>query len=219
MVGGASDIQCISFANAEEWEQWLTAHHGLKECIWIKFAKKSSGIPSVTYAEALDIALCYGWIDGQVKSIDHVFYQQRFTPRRPRSLWSKRNVEKAAALIAAARMKPAGLLQIKAALQDGRWLAAYDPPSTIQVPPDFQAALDASPKASAFFCSLKRSDAYAFLHSIQILKRPDSRASRINQHILTLKAGKMLQSSVQRLKPGIMSSRACLKGSSSSGIR
>jgi uncharacterized protein YdeI (YjbR/CyaY-like superfamily) len=201
MGKGATDVECIAFASAEEWEQWLAVHHALSKGIWIKFAKKSSGFPSVTYAEALNVALCNGWIDGQVKSIDSAFYRQRFTPRRPRSLWSKRNVEKVTALISSGLMKPAGLLQVEAAKKDGRWSAAYDSPATIQVPSDFQVALDANPKALSYFCSLKRSDAYAFLHPIQILKRPENRASRIKQYIQLLKAGKTLQLSAPKSKP------------------
>jgi uncharacterized protein YdeI (YjbR/CyaY-like superfamily) len=211
MAKGDTDIKCIAFSTAEAWEQWLEAHHTLNEGIWIKFAKTSSGIPSVTYADALDVALCHGWIDGQVKSIDATFYRQRFTPRRPRSLWSKRNVEKVAALIAAGRMKPAGAAQVDAAKRDGRWHAAYDSPSTIQIPPDFQAALDSNPKASAFFFGLNRSETYAFLHPIQILKRPDTRASRIKQYMQLLKAGKTLQTSVRKLKSSTIVPRVCLK--------
>lgn len=195
-----SDVESMPFPTAEAWEQWLSAHHTLDGGIWIKFAKKASGVPSVTYADALDVALCHGWIDGQVKSIDATFYRQRFTPRRPRSLWSKRNVAKVAVLIADGRMKPAGYLQIEAAKRDGRWDAAYDPPSAMQVPHDFQVALDSDAKASACFRSLKRSDMYALLHRIQILKRPESRASRIKEYMQLLKAGRTPQPSAAKAK-------------------
>lgn len=202
-----SEIQLIAFATAAEWEQWLTANHTLSEGVWIKFAKKTSGIASITYAEALDVALCHGWIDGQLKSIDAVFFRQRFTPRRPRSLWSKRNIEKVAVLIAAGRMRPAGHAQIDAAKKDGRWASAYDSPSTMQVPADFQAALDANPKAGAFFASLKRSNVYAFLYRLQTLKRPETRITRIKEYIQLLKAGKTLHLFAPKKKPASATSR------------
>ncbi|MFT3782147.1 MAG: YdeI/OmpD-associated family protein [Nibricoccus sp.] len=198
----APENPLIAFASAEDWEQWLETNAARSEGVWIKFAKKGSGIPSVTYAEALDVALCHGWIDGQLKSIDAAFFKQRFTPRRPRSLWSKRNIEKVAALIAAGRMKPAGQEQINAAKNDGRWAAAYDSPSTMQVPADFQAALDANPEARAFFASLKRSNVYAFLYRLQTLKRPETRAARIKDYIQLLKAGKTLHLFAPKEKPG-----------------
>lgn len=196
-----AEIRLIAFATADEWEQWLTANHTLSDGIWIKFAKKASGVPSITYAEALDVALCHGWIDGQLKSIDAVFFRQRFTPRRPRSQWSKRNIEKVTALIAAGRMKPAGHAQIEAAKNDGRWAAAYDSPSTMQVPADFQAALDANPKARAFFSSLKRTNVYAFLYRLQTLKRPETRVARIKEYVQLLKDGKTLHLFAPKKKP------------------
>lgn len=186
------EIPLLAFASVEQWEQWLNANHRLSEGVWIKFAKKASGIPSVTYAEALDVALCHGWIDGQLKSIDETFFKQRFTPRRARSLWSKRNIGKVAVLIAAGRMKPAGQAQIDAAKKDGRWDRAYDSPSTMQVPTDFQSALDANAKARAFFASLKRSNVYAFLYRLQTLKRPETRVARIKEYIQILKRGESL---------------------------
>jgi uncharacterized protein YdeI (YjbR/CyaY-like superfamily) len=185
------DVDTIAFAAADEWHAWLTTHHQSRDCIWIKFAKKSSGIPSITYAEALDAALCHGWIDGQVKSIDELFFRQRFTPRRPRSLWSKRNVEKVQALIAAGRMKPAGQAQIDSAKRDGRWAAAYDSPSTIQVPADLQTALNTRPKAAACFAALSRSHVYALLSRLQFLKRAETRANRIKEYIQHLNSGKI----------------------------
>ncbi|MFT3867418.1 MAG: YdeI/OmpD-associated family protein [Nibricoccus sp.] len=202
-MNSESEMQLIAFASVEKWEQWLAANHKLSDGIWIKFAKKASGIPSITYAEALEVALCHGWIDGQLKSIDAVFFRQRFTPRRPRSLWSKRNIEKVAALIAAGRMKPAGQEQIDAAKSDGRWAAAYDSPSTMQVPSDFQTALDANPKARAFFASLKRSNVYAFLYRLQTLKRPETRAARIKEYIRLLKAGKVLHLFAPKKEPAV----------------
>ena len=184
-----ADADMMAFATADEWGQWLTRYHKSRQCIWIKFAKKATGIPSVTYAEALDAALCHGWIDGQVKSIDELYFRQRFTPRRPRSMWSKRNVEKAQVLVAAGRMTPAGQAQIDSAQRDGRWAAAYDSPSTMQVPPDLHAALLAHPKAAASFAALSRTNVYALLCRLQLLKRADSRASRVKEYIRSLNTG------------------------------
>jgi uncharacterized protein YdeI (YjbR/CyaY-like superfamily) len=184
-----ADADVMAFATADEWCQWLKRHHKSRPCIWIKFAKKASGIPSVTYAEALDAALCHGWIDGQVKSIDGLFFRQRFTPRRPRSIWSKRNVEKARVLVAAGRMTPAGQAQIDAAQRDGRWAAAYDSPSTMQVPADLHAALLAHPKAAACLAALSRSNLYALLSRLQLLKRAETRAKRVEEYIRSLNDG------------------------------
>ncbi len=184
-----ADADVMAFATADEWGQWLKRHHKSRQCIWIKFAKKASGIPSVTYAEALDAALCHGWIDGQVKSIDELYFRQRFTPRRPRSIWSKRNVEKARALVAAGRMTPAGQAQIDAAQRDGRWAAAYDSPSTMQVPPDLHDALLAHPKAAAALAALSRTNVYALLCRLQLLRRADTRAKRVKEYIRSLNDG------------------------------
>lgn len=180
----------LFFASQAEFEAWLAEQHGVSDGIWIRFAKKGSGIESLNYALALDVALCYGWIDGQSKSIDDVYYRQRFTPRRARSKWSKVNTEKVAALIEAGRMQPAGLREIERAQADGRWDAAYDSPATASVPDDLQVALDANPNARAFFETLSSQNRYAILYRVQDAKRPETRQRRIAQFIQMLSEGK-----------------------------
>jgi uncharacterized protein YdeI (YjbR/CyaY-like superfamily) len=157
--------------------------------VWIKFAKKASGIDTVLYAEALDVALGYGWIDGQAAPIDEHWYAQRFTPRRARSKWSKRNVEKATELIERGEMKPAGLAEVERAKADGRWDAAYASPSKIEVPDDLRAALDANPKAAEFFETLSKTNRYAILYRIHDAKRPETRARRIEQFVAMCERG------------------------------
>ncbi len=149
-----NDLPELPFDSGEAWAVWLRENHESSSGIWIRIAKKASGVASVTYAEALDEALCYGWIDGQAKSLDEAYYRQKSTPRRARSLWSKRNREKVAALFATGRMQPAGLREIERAQEDGRWEAAYDSPSTSTVPDDLQRELDRAPDAATFFASL-----------------------------------------------------------------
>jgi uncharacterized protein YdeI (YjbR/CyaY-like superfamily) len=185
----AAELETRAFASAAEWEAWLREHHDSAPGIWIRFAKKGSGVPSVTYLEALHAALCFGWIDGQARSVDDASYVQRFTPRRARSIWSKRNREFATALIEAGRMQPAGLREVERAQADGRWEAAYDAPSTATVPEDLQRALDASPEAAAFFATLNGQNRYAILHRVQTAKRPETRARRIEKFVAMLAAG------------------------------
>jgi uncharacterized protein YdeI (YjbR/CyaY-like superfamily) len=191
-VPRADDLETIAFASAEEWEAWLREHHDAAPGVWIRFAKKGSGVESVTYLEALQAALCFGWIDGQARSVDDASYVQRFTPRRARSIWSKRNRDFATALIEAGRMQPAGLREVERAKADGRWEAAYDAPSTATVPDDLQAALDASPAAAAFFATLNSANRYAILHRIQTAKRPETRARRIEKFVTMLEVGETL---------------------------
>jgi uncharacterized protein YdeI (YjbR/CyaY-like superfamily) len=188
----APELETRAFATAEEWEAWLRAHHDTAPGIWIKFARKGSGIPTVTYMEALHAALCFGWIDGQARGGDESFYVQRFTPRRPRSIWSKRNVKFATELIESGRMQPAGLREVERAKADGRWDAAYDAPSTATVPDDLQAALNAEPEAAAFFATLKGQNRYAILHRVQTAKKPETRARRIATFVAMLKRGDTL---------------------------
>src|SRR5688572_9910969 len=147
METAADGKPIMFFSSQKEWETWLASNHAKSDGIWMKFAKKASGVTSTNYAEALDVALCYGWIDGQAKSIDDTYYLQKFTPRRAKSIWSKRNVGKVAELIAAGKMKPSGLAAIEAAKADGRWEQAYDSPKNSTMPDDFQAVLDKNPKA------------------------------------------------------------------------
>ena len=146
----------LAFASPAEWEAWLDAEHAASEGVWLKFAKKGSGVETVVYAEALDVALCYGWIDSQVLSLDERFYLQKFTPRRSRSKWSRINRKKIEELTKQGRMKPAGLEQVELAKADGRWEAAYASPANAEVPDDLQAALDASPKAAEFLATLSK---------------------------------------------------------------
>ena len=167
------------FPTARAFADWLAEHHATANGVWIRFAKKASGIPSITYAEALEEALCHGWIDGQSKRVDDVWYLQKFTPRRARSIWSKINCAKATALIDAGRMKPAGIAEVERARQDGRWERAYDSPSRATIPDDLAAALAKNKRASAFFATLDSRNRYAILHRVQTAKKPETRARRI----------------------------------------
>ena len=182
----------LFFASPADLEVWMGVHGEESDGIWLKFAKKDSGIESVVYAEAVEIALSYGWIDGQAKRLDDHHYLQRFTPRRPRSKWSKINREKAERLIAEGRMRPAGLREVELAKEDGRWDDAYDSPSTATVPDDFQAALDAEPAAAEFFASLGSTKRYSFLYRITDAKRPETRAKRIAEYVELLARGETL---------------------------
>lgn len=192
MTGSKADLPVIAFASATEFESWLAENHESPDGIWLKFAKKASGIASVTYDEALDIALCYGWIDGQVKSFNEDYYIQKFTPRRARSKWSKRNREKVAALIEQGRMQTPGMREIERAKADGRWDAAYDSPANATVPPDLQAQFDRHPDALEFFETLNSQNRYAILYRIQEAKRPETRARRIEKFIQMLKDGETI---------------------------
>jgi uncharacterized protein YdeI (YjbR/CyaY-like superfamily) len=187
---GKDGLPIRYYAAAEDWERWLEAEHATSPGVWIKMTKKGSGIPSVTYAEALDAALCYGWIDGQSRGVDDTYYLQRFTRRGPRSPWSKINREKVAALIEQGRMRPAGAAQIEAAQRDGRWDAAYDSPATAVVPADLEEALDRCPAAREFFATLKGQNRYAILHRIQEAKKPETRVRRIEKFVAMLAEGK-----------------------------
>lgn len=182
----------LFFATPVELEAWIDEHGEESDGIWLKFAKKDSGIESVVYAEAVEIALSHGWIDGQAKRLDDDHYLQRFTPRRPRSKWSRINREKAERLIAEGRMRAGGLREIERAKEDGRWEDAYDSPSTATVPDDFQAALDAEPAAAEFFASLGSTKRYSFLYRITDAKRPETRAKRIAEYVELLARGETL---------------------------
>ena len=182
----------LFFATPADLEDWLEEHGEASDGIWLKFAKKASGIQSVVYAEALDVALCHGWIDGQVQRLDDDHYLQRFTPRRARSKWSTRNRGKAEELIGQGRMRPPGLREIERARADGRWDEAYDSPAIATVPDDFQAALDAVPAAREFFESLGSTKRYSFLYRIADAKRPETRAKRIAEYVTLLRQGKTL---------------------------
>src|SRR5687767_4900287 len=172
-----------AFPDQQQWEDWLAANHDSSTGLWLKLAKKASAIKTVSYAEAVEVALCQGWIDGQVLPYDESFWLQRFTPRGRRSKWSQINCARAERLIEAGRMQPAGRAAIEAARQDGRWENSYAPPSTATVPPDLQAALDANPAAADFFATLSKTNRFAVLYRIQDAKRPETRARRIQQYV------------------------------------
>ena len=179
-------LPILPFSSQEDWEKWLDEHHRTSKGLWLKIAKKGSGIDSVDYAEALDVALCHGWIDGQKGAFDDTFWLQKFTPRGPRSKWSKINVDKALALIESGRMKPAGLAEIEKARSDGRWEQAYDSQSRATVPEDLQRELDQNPEAAKFFATLDSANRYAVLYRIQEAKKPETRARRIEKFIAML---------------------------------
>jgi uncharacterized protein YdeI (YjbR/CyaY-like superfamily) len=182
----------LAFASQAEWEAWLDAEHQASEGVWIKFAKKGSRVETVVYAEALDVALCYGWIDSQVKSLDERFYLQKFTPRRARSKWSRINREKIEELTKQGRMKPAGLEQVELAKADGRWDAAYASPASADVPGDLQKALDASPKAAEFWAGLNKSNRYAIIFQLEDAKKPETRVRRLAKFLAMLERGEKL---------------------------
>jgi uncharacterized protein YdeI (YjbR/CyaY-like superfamily) len=171
------------FATQAEWAAWLKENHRGSQGLWLRLAKKGAGLRSVKYGEALEIALCYGWIDGQKRGESEQAWLQRFLPRSAKSIWSKINRDKANALIAAGRMKPAGLEAVERARNDGRWDAAYDSPKTARVPQDFQGALDARPRAREFFQSLDGANRYALLFRIQTVKKAETRARKIREFV------------------------------------
>jgi len=191
-LSAADAYPTLAFKTQKAFETWLAKNHAKAPGVWLQLAKKASGVKSITYAEAVEAALCYGWIDGQSKSIDETAWLQKYTPRGRRSIWSKINIGKVEALIKAGRMQPAGLAAVEAAKQDGRWAAAYEPPSKAGVPPDLQAALDASPKAKAFFTTLNSTNRYAILFRTQTAKKPETRAKRIKQFVEMLEKGEKL---------------------------
>jgi uncharacterized protein YdeI (YjbR/CyaY-like superfamily) len=183
------ELPVIAFASKTAFEEWLEGNHESTDGLWVKFAKKASGIETVVYAEAVEVALCFGWIDGLVNKLDADFYLQRFTPRRARSKWSQINRDKAEALIAAGAMRPTGLAEVERAKADGRWDAAYASPSKIEVPDDLQAALETNPKAQDFFEQISKTNRYAILYRIEDAKRPETRTRRIEQFVAMLERG------------------------------
>jgi uncharacterized protein YdeI (YjbR/CyaY-like superfamily) len=183
----------LEFRTPRDWEKWLDKNYPNPDGVWLRIAKKGSKSPTVSYAEALNVALCYGWIDAQKRAESESSWLQRFMPRRSRSIWSKINREKALALIDAGKMKPAGLSEVTRAQQDGRWEAAYDSPKTATVPADFQKALDESRAAREFFKTLSAANRYAILWRLQTAKRPETRARRIANFIQMLEKGETLR--------------------------
>lgn len=188
----ADDLPTLTFASQADWEAWLEARHAEARGVWIKIAKKATGIASITHAEALESALCYGWIDGQRVGFDEAYFLQKFTPRRARSGWSRVNREKALELIAAGRMRPGGLREVERAQADGRWDAAYEPQSAITVPDDLQRELDANPDAQAFFNTLDSRNRYAILYRLQTAKRAETRAARLQKFVTMLAQGQKI---------------------------
>jgi uncharacterized protein YdeI (YjbR/CyaY-like superfamily) len=181
-----NELPILLFETQDAWASWLEEHHSRAPGIWLRLAKKATGIASIDYGQALEVALCYGWIDGQKKGYDESSWLQKFTPRGAKSIWSKINREKAEQLIESGRMKPAGLAAIESAQRDGRWDAAYDSQRSAAVPDDLQAALDANPAAQAFFQTLNSVNRYAILFRIQTAKKPETRARRIEQFVAML---------------------------------
>jgi uncharacterized protein YdeI (YjbR/CyaY-like superfamily) len=186
------EIPTLVFTTPAAWSKWLDKHHATSPGVWIRFAKKASGIQSISYAEALETALCYGWIDSQKKASDDTTYIQKFTRRGARSVWSKVNREKALSLKESGRMNPAGLAEIERAQKDGRWEAAYDSPASAKVPADLQAALDTNPRAANFFATLKGRNRYAILFRVHTAKRAETRARRIADFVEMLARGEKI---------------------------
>jgi uncharacterized protein YdeI (YjbR/CyaY-like superfamily) len=181
------DFPTLPFETQAKFRSWLTKNHSKEPGLWIKYAKKGSGIKTIAYQEAVEEALCFGWIDGKVKTVDENYYVQRFTPRRSKSKWSKINRDKAEKLIASRKMKPSGLAEVERAKADGRWEAAYDPSSTMPVPDDFTDAVSKSAKAKRFWESLNSTNRYAILYQIHDAKKPETRARRIAKFVDMLK--------------------------------
>jgi uncharacterized protein YdeI (YjbR/CyaY-like superfamily) len=191
-VGADDGLPQIPFATAADWERWLEDNHASARGIWVRIAKKASGIESVRYPDVLDIALCFGWIDGRREALDETHFLQRFTPRQPRSRWSRINRDKVGALTAAGRMRPAGIAEVERARSDGRWDAAYESQSVSAVPDDLQRALDSRPSAKAFFDQLDTQNRYAILYRLQDAKRPETRARRLAKFVAMLEAGEKI---------------------------
>jgi uncharacterized protein YdeI (YjbR/CyaY-like superfamily) len=188
----AGDLPILLFAAPADLEAWLERNHDQPDGIWLKIAKKGAEEPSVTYAEALDLALCFGWIDSQKRGHDEQHFLQRFTPRRPRGRWSRINREKAEGLIAAGRVRPAGLAEVDAAKADGRWDAAYEGQRTAKVPDDLQRELDASHTAREFFAGLDSANRYAIVYRLNDAKKPETRERRLRKFVAMLERGEKI---------------------------
>ena len=187
----AVELPIEHFMDAGAWERWLEQHPE-STGVWLKIAKKDSGFPSVSYSEALDVALCHGWIDGQKKGYDAQCFLQRFTPRRARSTWSKINVARIESLVAAGRMRPAGLREVEAARADGRWDAAYDGARSMEVPPALAKALAKNRKAKAFFDTLDKTNRYAVCWRVQTAVKPETRQARVEKLVAMLARGEKI---------------------------
>ena len=192
MPESKAELPILTFETPEAFEAWIAEHHATSRGVWLRFAKKDSGGVSINYKQAVDVALCWGWIDGQAKRIDDRWYLQRFTPRTARSIWSKINCGKVTELIAAGKMQRPGLAEIERAKADGRWDRAYDSPKSAAVPEDLAAALARNRKAAAFFETLTSQNRYAILHRIQTAKKPETRQKRIAEFVGMLARGETL---------------------------
>jgi uncharacterized protein YdeI (YjbR/CyaY-like superfamily) len=188
----ADSLPVVSFEDTDAWDAWLTAHAADSPGLWLKIAKKGSAGRSISYSDALDVALCHGWIDGQKGRLDDEYWLQRFTPRKPGSKWSKINTERAAALIESGRMRAAGLREVERAQGDGRWEQAYESQSRVTVPEDLARALAANQRARAFFATLDSTNRYAILYRIGTAKRPETRAKRIDAFVAMLSEHKKI---------------------------
>lgn len=185
-------LPIIAFASGEDFAAWMETHHADTPGIWLRMYKKHAGKPSVAWAGAVEGALCYGWIDSVVNKLDDESYIQKFTPRRARSMWSKKNCQTAERLIAEGKMHPAGLAEVEKAKADGRWEAAYDSPKNMQVPQDFLDALEQYPEAKEFYASLNRTNTYAIAFKLSTAKKPETRARRFEQLLGMLREGRKL---------------------------
>jgi uncharacterized protein YdeI (YjbR/CyaY-like superfamily) len=192
MARAKRDLPVLAFKSEQAWDAWLASQPADSPGLWLKLAKKSSGIASVSKPEAVDTALCHGWIDGQIDSLDDTHWLVRFTPRQSDSKWSEKNRARALELVASKRMRPAGRNEIERAKKDGRWGAAYAPQSTAEVPDDLRAALARNKKASAFFETLNGANRYAILYRIHNARKPETRVARIRQFVAMLVAGETL---------------------------
>ncbi len=188
----ADELPVLLFASPAELEAWLERQHTESDGLWLKIAKKGSGEASVTYAEALELALCFGWIDSQKRGFDESFFLQRFTPRRPRGRWSKINREKAETLLSAGAVRPAGMAEIEAAKADGRWENAYAGQRTAEVPDDLRRALEANPAAREFFAGLDSSNRYAVIYRLNDAKKPETRERRLGKFVAMLERGEKI---------------------------
>ena len=185
-------LPVMTFESTDAWDAWLAGHHADSPGLWLKIAKKGSAARTISYSDALDVALCHGWIDGQKGRHDDEYWLQRFTPRKPGSNWSKINTERAAALIESGRMRPAGLGEVERARADGRWEQAYESQSRVTVPEDLARALAANERARAFFDTLDSANRYAILYRIGTAKKPETRAKRIDTFVAMLSEHKKI---------------------------
>jgi uncharacterized protein YdeI (YjbR/CyaY-like superfamily) len=188
-VDALNGVEIVAFPDAPAWESWLAANHERQAGVWLKLAKKASGIPSVSDDEVVDVGLCYGWVSGQRKAYDDSWYLQKYVPRRPRSLWSKVNVEKVEALLAEGRMREPGMAEVRAAQADGRWAAAYESQRKASAPPDVVAALERNATARRFFDSLDRSAQYRLYLPVLQARTAEARAARLQKMLAMLEAG------------------------------